>query len=791
MRDDPSKELIELLDRLGLATVEDVRRARRNALQLARELPLFDSVWVDALVQARVLTPFQAERINAGRGTELQVGPYVLSGVQRRLGYASWFDARHIETHHQVLVAIAEPGQLPADDAARRLRAVVELGARVTSDAFVPAIDAGVAASRAWMACTSTSGTWADAWMVRRGRFTPQAVLEIARQMARALAELESIGGVHGDICLACLILDPQGRVRLPLPGLRGAVRPHEGYSHAELPPDAYGYLAPERVIEGSPVSRASDLYACGCTWWHLLTGRPPLPGGNALARLKSVQKAKVLDVRQLAPETPGVLVAAVQSCLQRDPECRPTSFAELASILAPPSRSGRTALAGVLAKPKQVRTGLSNLVREARRSRHAPVWSAAALGACLMLAGVTWSYWRTSLLDPVNRWLAASAADEGAEQSDGARTEVTAVASETPTEDEPVESAGVVAAPQSSTEAVLATSEAPITADRSLLTLEGHVDARTIQLQPGQTVRSRPGSRARLKVTGAGLVVAVEDVVFEQIDFVYDAASNVSANAAALIDVRARSVEFRNCTFQAVGPSVSAVSAVVWSSQTDTGSLDQLPEAGVVRMVDSVLYHVAAGVLCQANGPRTLELDNTLHLGHGPLVRLDRFPGLEEPLSVTLSSCTLRAGDALLEIDCRAGENDPGRLSIDAVDCVFAPRDRGLLLNFLGERPSMEELRAIQWTGQGSLLAPATSFAGWRDDRGSSTPLDSASIRVDGLVLSQLDFAEAKSAQPAASQVVRWTAPIRSDKPPGIDPAQLSAPAAIGDGPAGTTTAR
>jgi serine/threonine protein kinase len=778
MRDESSRELIELLDRLGLATVEDVRRARRNALQLARELPLFDSVWVDALVQARMLTPFQAERINAGRGAALQVGQYVLSGVQRRLGYASCYDARRIDTHRQVLVAIAEPGQLSADDAARRLRAVVELGARFTSETLVPAIDAGVADSQAWAACESTSGTWADAWMVRRGRFAPQAVLEIARQMARALADLDLIGGVHGDVCPACLIVDPQGRVRLPLPGLRGAVRPDEGYAHAELPPEAYGCLAPERVIEGSPVSRASDLYACGCTWWHLLTGRTPLPGGNALARLKSVQKSKILEVRQLAPDTPEVLVAAVQSCLQRDPERRPTSFAELASMLAAPSRSGRTALAGVLAKPKKVRTGLANLVREARRSRHAPVWSAAALGACLMLAGVTWSYWRTSLLDPVNRWLAASAADEGAEPSDAARAEVTAVASETtPTEDDSGETAGVVAAPQSSTEAVLATSEAPVAADHSLLTLEGDVDARTVHLRPGQTVRSLPGRRARLEVTGAGLVVAVEDVVFEQIDFVYDAASNASANAAALIDVRARSIEFRNCTFQAVGPSSSAVSAVVWSSRTDTGSLDRLPEAGVVRMVDSVLYHVAAGVLCQANGPRTLEMGNTLYLGHGPLVRLDRFPGLEEPLSVTLSSCTLRGGDALLEIDCRAGEDDPGRLSIDAVDCVFAPREGGLLLSFLGKRPSTQSLRAIQWTGQGSLLAPATSFAGWRDDRGSSTSLDSASIRVDGLVLSQLQFAEAQSAEPAASQVVRWTAPIRSDKPPGIDSARLSAP--------------
>ena len=64
MREEPSKPLIELLQRLGLARGAQVRALHGRVRRLARELPLFESVWVDAMAQARMLTPYQASEIN-------------------------------------------------------------------------------------------------------------------------------------------------------------------------------------------------------------------------------------------------------------------------------------------------------------------------------------------------------------------------------------------------------------------------------------------------------------------------------------------------------------------------------------------------------------------------------------------------------------------------------------------------------------------------------------------------------------------------------------------------------
>ena len=81
MSAEPSIELIELLAHLQLATRDEILAVGRRAKRLVRGLPIFDSVWIDAMLQEETLTPFQAAEIKAGRGEQLQVVDFVLSAV--------------------------------------------------------------------------------------------------------------------------------------------------------------------------------------------------------------------------------------------------------------------------------------------------------------------------------------------------------------------------------------------------------------------------------------------------------------------------------------------------------------------------------------------------------------------------------------------------------------------------------------------------------------------------------------------------------------------------------------
>ena len=133
MREAPSPELVSLLARLSLADEGQILAVRRAARRLARDLPLFDSVWIERwLVQTGRLTPFQAEWINAGRGAELRIGPYVLVSLERRLGYAIWYRARNIQDREdqasqEVRLVVCASDQVTSDDAHRRLSSVAEI----------------------------------------------------------------------------------------------------------------------------------------------------------------------------------------------------------------------------------------------------------------------------------------------------------------------------------------------------------------------------------------------------------------------------------------------------------------------------------------------------------------------------------------------------------------------------------------------------------------------------------------------------------------------------------------
>lgn len=78
MLEPPSSSLLKTLSSLKLCTPRDLRRCRGYVRRLTRDLPAFDSIWIDALVQSRRLTAFQGQSLEMSQGERLQVGPCLL-----------------------------------------------------------------------------------------------------------------------------------------------------------------------------------------------------------------------------------------------------------------------------------------------------------------------------------------------------------------------------------------------------------------------------------------------------------------------------------------------------------------------------------------------------------------------------------------------------------------------------------------------------------------------------------------------------------------------------------------
>jgi hypothetical protein len=163
------------------------------------------------------------------------------------------------------------------------------------------------------------------------------------------------------------------------------------------------------------------------------------------------------------------------------------------------------------------------------------------------------------------------------------------------------------------------------------------------------------------------------------------------------------------------------------------------------------------------------VQIQNTLHLGPGPLVRL--FPSLTigESMRLSLSRFTLRDAKALVELAPDRADQPTGPLAIEAIDCVFAPARGSALVRILSGHAPDEWMRSIDWRGQGCLLADNTPFATWVDLQGTSHTIHDDTLRVHGLVRAAVKFRGPLDGSAEASEVSHWSGPLKSDARPGI----------------------
>lgn len=781
MRAEPPVPLIALLERLRLATAAQVRAEHPRVQRLARDLPAFESVWVDALAQARLLTPFQAAEINAGRGDDLQVGPYVL---YQRLAPAAaweWYLARDLETSALMRIAVFPIANRDAQELLRALERLVVATSELDSDHLAPALRCGTVGDRAWVVCRHVEGPTAASWLVEHGRLPPEVVLEIARQTVAQLARLEAAGECHGDLNAGQLVFSPGGRVVLLLPGLRGILRPAEGYAHAELPPEAYEGLAPERVERGTPPSVASDLFACGCLWWHLLAGRSPLAGGNGLAKVKAAHAARIDDVTRIAPETPQPLASAIVSCTAREPHRRPESFARLATSLGPALRTGRAALASCLARMAGHRVRVRTLVSTTRWSDHVPVAVAAVAGCLVTLAVITWPEWSTKLFRATTQVASRESATPVAPAKQQRLEHPAALApldaqrslaSKPATSSQADSGGGVVPAS--------ATLPLPAANDHELLLpTDRPLVIASFELRPGQTVRGVDGARPMVVVPAAGLTITSEDVRFEGVDFVLEASSSAEQllKPRTILKLHSWHTTFSRCSFQAADRD-APTTALTWQPDPERSrSVVDLP-TGVLRFEDCVFSHLAAAIEQRSPAALSVEFTNTLCLGPGALLRLRQFPGSDEPVTISMSHTTLREAGALVECQYETLPEAPGQLTIHATDCALFPAKTGAVLLFAGAAPPDVLLPHVAWTGQGSVVGPLSAMLAWlRTGATRALPLSDSQLEVAGLVRNAAGFAGGMTEGPGASRIVRWQVPLHSADPPGVREAGLSLP--------------
>jgi hypothetical protein len=100
-------------------------------------------------------------------------------------------------------------------------------------------------------------------------------------------------------------------------------------------------YVAPEQLEDPHTADIRADLYSLGCTFYFLLSGQVPFPGGTLIQKLDRQRWETPPSVDQLRPDVPPAVAAIVRRLMAKHPDDRYRSPAEVADALDQLARTG------------------------------------------------------------------------------------------------------------------------------------------------------------------------------------------------------------------------------------------------------------------------------------------------------------------------------------------------------------------------------------------------------------------------------------------------------------------
>jgi serine/threonine-protein kinase len=304
------------------------------------------------LVVRGLLTKFQAEMLLAGRTGGFLLGQYRILDQLGQGGMGRVFKAVH-QTMHRIVALKVVTSQLVKTEQGRQLfLREVRAAARLMHPNIVTAYDANQIGDRHYMVMEFVDGPNLEQLVRQKGPLPVGQACDFIRQAANGLQFALENHMVHRDIKPANLLVqraagsarDTQCVVKILDFGL---ARLHQRDPDDEPGPNTIvtkenavmgtpDYVSPEQARDLHKVDIRSDLYSLGCTFYFLLTGQVPFPGGSTLEKLVRHGTEEPTPVTNLRPEVPAPVAAIVRRLMAKQPAERFQTPAELMAALAP-----------------------------------------------------------------------------------------------------------------------------------------------------------------------------------------------------------------------------------------------------------------------------------------------------------------------------------------------------------------------------------------------------------------------------------------------------------------------
>ncbi|MCC6746223.1 MAG: protein kinase [Deltaproteobacteria bacterium] len=355
-----------LLAQIFGAAIDDERRQRQ---QLLEEMTPRIHELLDAKVSTGVATEgAEEEKLFVDESTPpptlapgtMLGGRYRIEDLIREGGMGTVYLALHVDIEKRLAVKVLHPIYTRMPEVVSRFRQEARAASRIGHPNIVEVFDSGITEDGSfYFVMEHLEGLDLADTLGEDGPFPEERVTRVAVQICHALEAAHEAGIVHRDLKPENVFLttregavdfvkvldfgiaqmghlEDSRRVRLTNPGI------------AMGTPE---YMSPEQAA-GKGCDHRADIYAVGALLYEMLVGEPPHAGDNLLEVLNRKATEEIRPPSEHRPELSGELERIVLWALERDPERRPQSMAQLAYELTKLTSGRSGAVASMLGLP-------------------------------------------------------------------------------------------------------------------------------------------------------------------------------------------------------------------------------------------------------------------------------------------------------------------------------------------------------------------------------------------------------------------------------------------------------
>jgi tRNA A-37 threonylcarbamoyl transferase component Bud32 len=278
-------------------------------------------------------------------------------GELGRGGMGIVYKARWRSQDRVVALKVIRRDRLQHAEAVRRFRREAQAAARLNHPNIVQVFDSDHGGDTHYLVMEYVDGVTLERLVHERGPLSLPQACDYMRQAALGLQHAHEQALVHRDIKPANLmVVDGSAGARTAQNAslathqikvldmgvarvlqLGGAI-PGESFSTLTQGGAVIGtadYVAPEQLEDPHGADIRADLYSLGCTFYFVLTGQVPFPGGSLVSKLDKQRWQTPTPVDELRLDVPAPVAGVVRKLLAKKPADRFRTPAELAGALA------------------------------------------------------------------------------------------------------------------------------------------------------------------------------------------------------------------------------------------------------------------------------------------------------------------------------------------------------------------------------------------------------------------------------------------------------------------------